>query len=126
MDHFVATAFEEAAITFTWRLAQAGELDFVPERIGGWWNRDAEIDVLAINLFEKIAFVGECKWTVHPVGASVLDELKQKAGAMMKDYEIKKVQFALFSRSGFTSELEDQSMRGDLALFTVDSLVNRV
>jgi len=126
LDHFVATAFEEAAITFTGRLAQAGELDFVPERIGGWWNRDAEIDVLAINLFEKIAFVGECKWTVHPVGASVLDELKQKAGAMMKDYEIKKVQFALFSRSGFTSELEDQSMRGDLALFTVDSLVNRV
>lgn len=77
LDHFVANAFEEAAIIFTGRLAQAGELDFFPERIGGWWNRDAEIDVLAINLTEKIALVGS-KWTIHPVGASVLDDSSKK------------------------------------------------
>lgn len=124
LDHFVATAFEEAAITFTGRLAQAGELDFIPERIGGWWNRDAEIDVLAINLSEKIALLGECKWTVHPVGASVLDDLKQKAEILMKDHEIKQVQYALFSRNGFTPELEDKSMNEGIHLFTVDGLVN--
>lgn len=126
LDHFVATAFEEAAITFTGRLAQAGELGFFPERIGGWWNRDAEIDVLAINLSEKIAWFGECKWTVHPVGARVLDDLKRKADVFMKDHGIKTVQFALFSRNGFTPDLEDQSKREGIRLFTVDSLVNRV
>jgi len=126
LDHFVATAFEEAAITFTGRLAQAGELDFFPERIGGWWNRDAEIDVLAINLSEKIALAGECKWTVHPVGTSVLDDLKHKVEVLMKDHNIKKVQFALFSRNGFTADLEVKSKDEGVRLFTVDSIVNRV
>jgi len=125
LDHFVATAFEEAAITFTSHLAQAGELDFFPERIGGWWNRDTEIDVLAINLSEKIALVGECKWAVHPIGTSVLDDLKQKVEVLMKDHDIKKVQFALFSRIGFTSELEAKSKDERGCLFTVDSLINR-
>ncbi len=126
LDHFVATAFEEAAITFTGRLAQAGELDFFPERIGGWWNRDAEIDVLAINLTEKIALVGECKWTIHPVGASVLDDLKQKAEILLKEHQIKKVQFALFSRKGFTADVEAKSKNEGIRLFTADSIVNRV
>ena len=126
LDHFVATAFEEAVITFTGRLAQAGELDFFPERIGGWWNRDAEIDVLAINLTEKIALVGECKWTIHPVGASVLDDLKQKAEILLKEHQIKKVQFALFSRKGFTADVEAKSKNEGIRLFTADSIVNRV
>ena len=126
LDHFIAAAFEEAAITFTGRLAQAGELDFFPERIGGWWNRDAEIDVLAINLSEKIAFLGECKWAIHPIGSSVLDDLKHKAEVLMKDHDIKKVQFALFSRNGFTADVEVKSQDEGVRLFTVDSIVDRV
>jgi hypothetical protein len=126
LDHFIAAAFEEAAITFTSRLAQAGELNFFPERIGGWWDRDAEIDVLAINLSEKLALVGECKWTVHPVGVKVLDNLKQKAEILIKNHKIKQVKFALFSRNGFTAELEDRSKDEGIRLFTVDSLVNRL
>ena len=126
LDHFIATAFEEAAITFTGHLAQAGELDFFPERIGGWWNRDAEIDVLAINLSEKIAFLGECKWAIHPIGSSVLDDLKHKAEVLMKDHDIKKVQFALFSRNGFTADVEVKSQDEGVRLFTVDSIVDRV
>ncbi|MEN4012471.1 MAG: ATP-binding protein [Bellilinea sp.] len=124
LDHFVATAFEEAAIAFTGCLAQAGQLDFFPERIGGWWNRDAEIDVLAINLTEKIALVGECKWTIHPLGTTVLDDLNQKVEVLMKDHEIKKVQFAIFARNGFTTDLEHRSKNEGILLFTVESFMD--
>jgi AAA+ ATPase superfamily predicted ATPase len=124
LDHFVATAFEEAAITFTGRLAQTGQLDFFPERIGGWWNRDAEIDVLAVNLSEKIALVGECKWTVHPVGTSVLDDLKKKVEVLTKDHEINKVQFAIFARNGFTPDLEDRAKSDGIRLFTIESFMD--
>ena len=58
LDHFVSTAFEEAALAFVARLAQAGGLTFLPERIGGWWDRETEIDVLAISQTEKAALVG--------------------------------------------------------------------
>ncbi|PKN97697.1 MAG: hypothetical protein CVU43_17070 [Chloroflexi bacterium HGW-Chloroflexi-5] len=124
LDHFVSTAFEEAAIAFTARLAQTGGLTFLPERIGGWWDRDAEIDVLAINQTEKTALVGECKWSVSLVGTNILDDLKQKSQVLMNDYGIQKVQFALFARIGFTPALEEKARAEGIQLYTVDSLVN--
>lgn len=124
LDHFVATAFEEAAIHFTGQLAQTGKLPFLPERIGGWWNRDAEIDVVAVNLSEKVALVGECKWNLRPVGIGVLNELKQKAQVLIKEHAIQEVQLMLFSRRGFTAELQDIVTREGVHLYTVDDIVN--
>jgi AAA+ ATPase superfamily predicted ATPase len=123
LDNFVASAFEEAAQAFVTRLAQTGRLNFLPERIGGWWNREAEMDVLAISLSEKIALVGECKWSVNPVGTNILESLKLKAQVLLKDYGVQKVQYALFSRIGFTPALEEQAKIEEVGLFTVDSLV---
>jgi AAA+ ATPase superfamily predicted ATPase len=124
MDHFAAAAFEEAARAYVANLAQMGRLDFLPERIGSWWDRDAEIDVLAISQTEKAALVGECKWSIKPIGTNILVDLQQKARVLIKDYGIQKVQFALFARSGFTPALEDQARAEGIGLYTVDSLVN--
>jgi AAA+ ATPase superfamily predicted ATPase len=124
LDQFVSTTFEEAAITFTGHLAQAGKLTFIPDRIGGWWNRDTEIDVLAVNLTEKVALLGECKWSVHPVGIKVLDDLKHKALILMKDYDILQAQFVLFARTGFSPELQETADREGVRLYTVDDLVS--
>lgn len=123
LDNFVASAFEEAAQAFVARLAQTGSLNFLPERIGGWWDREAEIDVLAISLTEKAALVGECKWSVNPVGTNILVDLKQKAQILLKDYGIQKVQYALFARTSFTPALEQQATTEEVGLYTVDSLV---
>jgi AAA+ ATPase superfamily predicted ATPase len=123
LDHFVSTAFEEAARVFVARLAQAGGLTFLPERIGGWWDRDTEIDVLAISQTEKVALVGECKWSVNPIGTNILVDLKQKAQVLIKDYEVQKIQFAIFARSGFTTALEEQAKAEGISLYTVASLL---
>lgn len=123
MDHFVASAFEEAAVNFTERLAKSGELTFLPERIGGWWNRSVEIDVLAVNLKEKKALIGECKWTNRLVGSNILDEVQHKAQELMTWHDIQEMHFALFSRRGFTPELEERAKSEGVMLFTVDALV---
>lgn len=123
LDHFVATAFEEAAIHFTGQLAHTGNLSFLPEQIGGWWSRNAEIDVLAVNLNEKVALLGECKWNLHPVGIGVLNELKQKARVLKKEHDIQEVQFMLFARRGFTPEFQEIANREGVRLYTVDDLV---
>jgi uncharacterized protein len=124
MDHFVSTAFEEAALVFVARLAQKGGLSFLPERIGGWWDREIEIDVLAISQTEKSALVGECKWSVNPIGTNILVDLKKKAQILIKDYGIQKIQYALFARSGFTPALEELAKVEEIGLYTVDSIVN--
>lgn len=124
LDHFVSAAFEEAAQAFVGRLAQAGGLTFLPERIGGWWNRDSEIDVLAVSQTEKTALAGECKWSVNPIGVHVLEDLKQKAQVLMKDHGIQKVQFALFGRSGFTPALQEQARTEGVGLYTLDAMIS--
>jgi hypothetical protein len=125
LDHFAATAFEEAAQTFVAKLSQTGRLDFLPERIGGWWDRDAEIDVLAISQTEMKALVGECKWSINPIGSNVLEELKQKADVLLQNSGIQKVQFAIFSRSGFTPALEEQAREEAVGLYTTEELISR-
>ena len=124
LDNFAASVFEEAAIAFTGRLAQSGKLSFLPDQIGGWWNKDTEIDVLAVNHSEKIALIGECKWSIHPVGTGILEDLDHKAQVLREDHDIQHIQFAVFSRSGFTPELKETAGRNKDQLFTVDSMIN--
>jgi uncharacterized protein len=123
IDHFVATAFEKASLAFVARLAQVGSFTFLPNRIGGWWDRGTEIDVLAISQIEKASLVGECKWSVNPIGTNVLVALKQKSQILIKDYGIQKVRYILFARSGFTRALEELAKVEGIGLYTADSLV---
>jgi len=123
LDHFAAYAFEEAARDFVAAQARAGKWSFLPERIGSWWNRDAELDVLAINQAERVALVGECKWSVNPVGTNILDDLQHQAEVMARESRIEQIQYAVFSRRGFTVALKERAARENVALFTVDDMV---
>jgi AAA+ ATPase superfamily predicted ATPase len=123
LDNFVAIGFEVASRQLIARMARQGALPFLPENIGAWWDREAEIDVLAISRTEKKALVGECKWSIRPVGVNVLEELKQKAQAFLKGGEIERPYYALFSRAGFTPALKAQAQEDVVMLFNVDQIV---
>ena len=123
LDHFVSIAFEEASRQHLARLARLGEMPFLPEKIGAWWERDTEIDVLAISRTEKQALVGECKWSVNPVGVNILDELKQRAQALLREGEVMQLHYALFSRAGFTPALEAVAQAEEVRLYRVDEMI---
>jgi len=125
LDHFAAAAFEEAAQAHLGRLARRGELDFLPERIGGWWNPAGEIDVLAISLVEKTALVGECKWSLKPVGTNVLEDLKRKAELLLREGSVRKLQYILFARAGFTHALEEAAQAEGITLITLEQMLSR-
>lgn len=105
-DHFVSYAFEDAARQYVGRLARAGKLPFLPERIGAWWDRREEIDVVAISDTEGAVLVGECKWSAKPVGVDVLVELRRKAQVLGTSGRWPEVWYALFSKVGFTADLQ--------------------
>ena len=123
LDNFASISFEEASRDFAARLARSNQLPFVPERIGAWWERDMEIDVLALNRTEGQALVGECKWSVNPIGINILDELKQKALRLNKEDTILNIHYALFARAGFTPELKRRAKEDGVLLFTVEQMV---
>ena len=78
---------------------------------------------MAYSQTEKAALFGECKWSVKPVGSNVLEALKQKSQTVIKQYGLNRVQYALFSRIGFTAALEKQADNEDIKLFTVKSFL---
>ncbi len=123
LDNFVAMAFEEASQAYVAWLARSGNLAFLPERVGSWWDRENEIDVLAISQADQAALFGECKGSINPVGVNILDNLKSKAQFLAREKGLERVYLALFSRVGFTPALEKQAAREEVKLVTVEQIV---
>ena len=58
-DRFVSFAFEDYVLEDV-RFHPERYMDFIPTKVGRWWNNKEEIDIVAFN-DEHICFI-ECKW----------------------------------------------------------------
>ena len=75
-------------------------------RVGRWWYSGEEIDVVGLNHHTDTLLLGECKWTSAPVGRAVFDDLTALASSVRWHGDDRNVRYALFSRAGFTDELQ--------------------
>jgi AAA+ ATPase superfamily predicted ATPase len=122
LDSFVAPVFEEICHQFFWRLGLAGELPFLPRRIGGWWRANEEVDVVIVG--QDHALLVECKWTKRPIGVDILRNLESKADRVNRELDARRLFFGLCARNGFTSQVEEEaSRRDDLFLFDLPRIV---
>ena len=106
---FTAQVFEQCCASVLWRLADQGQIPFIPQRVGHWWNKDQEIDLVALNQETREVLFGEVKWTQQPIGIDVLKSLYAKVQQVKWHPEERKEWFILFSRSGFQSALLDRA-----------------
>ena len=122
-DQFVSYAFEEAARAYVAHLARPGQLPFMPERVGSWWDRTGEVDVVAVSDADGALLLGECKWSVNPVGIDVLDELQRKAQLVDPDGRWPAVSTTLFAKAGFTPALVARAAAENVHLVEPEALV---
>lgn len=118
IDSHTSYIFEEISREKLLSLSDNGKLPFAFNRIGSWWDKSAEIDIVAYDSFGKDICFGECKFKNEKVGIDVFNALVKKSKFV--DWKIgeRKEYFALFSISGFTDELSELSKkRDDLFLF---------
>ncbi len=94
---FVSRAFEKICMEL---LLEEPPFDIL--KIGRWWSNKEEIDVAALS--ENKILLGECKWWNEKVGLNILEDLKRKSTHI--DTQGKELCYALFSKNGFTPELE--------------------
>ena len=76
------------------------------DRVGRWWNKNTEIDIVAYDSAGDSMIFGECKYSLQPKGTRVLEELKRKSKVVNWKNEKRKEMFVLFSKSGYTDELK--------------------
>jgi len=85
---------------------------------GSYWDAKTEIDILTLTKDGKL-YIGECKWTNHKINKKELHKLNDKC----KNMGITPTQIILFSKRGFSKELE-QIQGAKLALYTSDDFIN--
>ena len=109
LTNFVAPVFEDLCRDWVEEQGLQERLPFIPQRVGAWWSRQEEVDIVAIG--EAEILFGECKWAAKPVGTNILDDLKRKSRIVMEQHRERWAQthYALFSRSGFTPALKKRA-----------------
>lgn len=107
------------------------KLIFDVDSVGNWWGKDPskpknknmeEIDAVAINEKTKNILFAECKWTNAKVGIDLYINLKRKARLVQWHNEDRKEHFALFSKAGFTEEMEELAKKEHVLLFDLKAI----
>ena len=93
------------------------------EAYGRWWNRQQEIDLVAINSQTNEILFGEVKWSNKPIGTNIYEDLKRKTQEVKWGKENRKEYFALFSKSGFTHQMKKIAKEENILLFKEDKLI---
>jgi AAA+ ATPase superfamily predicted ATPase len=122
IDIFISRTFEEVCSSFVKRGLAKG-LRF--NKVGRWWSKDAEIDIVAANDDDNAILFGEVKWSNKRVGVDILADLKRKAALVdwgTGDRNKRKEYYALFSRKGFTPEMERVAKKEAVYLVTVNDM----
>jgi AAA+ ATPase superfamily predicted ATPase len=121
LDNFIGQAFDKICVEILRNLADEKKIKLSYGRAGRWWNGNEEIDLVAVAE-DKPVFVAECKWSKRPVGIDILKELRRKASLISSEGPRADLRVGLFSRSGFTKEIEDLGKKGEVELIDVRKL----
>ena len=93
------------------------------QRVGRWWDKNEEIDLVAINEETNEILFGEAKWSNKLVGTNIYEELKRKSKKVVWGKKNRKEYFTLFSKSGFTPQMSKVAKREGVYLFHQDKLI---
>jgi AAA+ ATPase superfamily predicted ATPase len=138
LNNFASPIFETVCREFLRRKSRLGELSFRVSKLGRWWGKlnksvptdngkgklvavDSEIDIVALDAKSKNYILGECKFRNSETDVSDLERLKDKS-TIVKQGAV--IQYALFSKSGFTRGLTEQAETDKgLHLFSLSNMV---
>ncbi len=105
-DHlldFIGThTFEELCREWVNVKAEMGELPFLLERVGSFWSKQAQVDVLAINWRTKDILLGECKWGDQAVDRAIIRALLDKTNKVLPGQIAWRTHYIFFARHSFT------------------------
>ena len=92
--------------------------DFVPTRIGRWWDRsDKEIDIVAVDENSDNIIFGECKFTNKPMDVDVYYSLLEKTKYVNWNNSKRKEYFVFFSFGGYTEKMKQLAKEENFILF---------
>lgn len=120
LPHYLGLTYEKVAIE---TLRENMDRFFPFSAIGRWWDRNEEIDIVALNRDTDSILFGEVKWSEKRVGTDIYEELREKAGKVSWGSGKRKIFLCLFSKKGFTDAMHKLARKEGVALFQEDRLI---
>jgi AAA+ ATPase superfamily predicted ATPase len=114
MPNYLSFVYEKVAREL---VAKNADLFFDIERLGRWWDKDDEIDIVGLSRERNAILFGEAKWSRKLVGTNIYDELKRKAKKVIWGDAKTNSVYVLFSRTGFTDGMIDLAKKEKVVLF---------
>lgn len=105
-SHYLGSIFEDAVRHC---LLKVIKNLFKFTKIGRWWHRDKEIDLVALNSQTKEILFAECKWQDRVSANKILQELKEKAEHVKWYNDKRKEHYAIFAKS-FKQKIKEPNL----------------
>ncbi len=119
LEQYVSHIYEGVCIEYLRRLNRQNALPFRFTRIGRWWNKNTEIDIMATDRDKNHFLLGECKFKN---AAFDLAELKAALAKFQPKKKTANVYYYLFSKNGFTRDVQKTSREQGIHLVDIDEL----
>jgi hypothetical protein len=118
LDNFIGQVFDKICAEILRYLRDVGRINLDYDTAGRWWDGNEEIDLVGMS-GDIPVFAAECKWSKKAVGIDVLRNLQRKVPLLAPEGRTADIRLGLFSRSGFTKELEDPGKKGKIELIDI-------
>ncbi|MCG7849820.1 MAG: ATP-binding protein [ANME-2 cluster archaeon] len=123
-ESFVGREFEKISIQYLKELNTRNKLPFTFSKIGRWWRKGYEIDIIATDDNSKKILFGECKWQNRKTGIDVLATLMDKSRFVDWNINNRTEYFVVISKSGFTKKAEEFAGQNNVILDTLQDFKN--
>ena len=120
LDEYISRIFEDVCRQYLRDQNRKKALPFYFTKIGRWWDKSNEIDIMATDSKKQNFLLGECKYKNSAVTLSALTALREKWKP--KNDKSKRFYF-LFSKSGFTDDVVQVSKAEELVIVTAEEVV---
>ena len=122
-QQYVSYVYEKVATEILWKHR---EYIFPFSKVGRWWQKNEEIDLVAVNKELDTILFAEVKWGRKRVGTDILEALKAKAKNVHWGSNNRNECYCLFSKSGYTEALLREVKDKEVYLFCQDQFLQDI
>ena len=119
---YLGSIFE--AISMQAFLQWSAQIGVSWDRLGRWWYKDTEIDLLALSSARKELMIGEIKWTKKPISRKYIELLIKKTKQVQWRNTNRKEKYILISRGGFSSDCKEYLEDPNIMFWTLADICN--
>lgn len=120
LDNYISYIFEDICKEYLRHKNAEEQLPFHFTKIGRWWNKTDEIDIVAVDFSKTKYILGECKYKKAAFSISDLRKLQQKFGSNKNEISI---YYWIFSKGGCTEEVKKAAESGNIYIVNLEDLI---